>query len=144
MSLINQFFSTDHRRLDCLFLAFKSDLPKITEPNINFFNLFKKDLKKHIAWEEKVLFPYIESILPMAAGPINVMCSEHELIINLLSSIDRKLKHGDTGQLPEVVELERLLSNHNMKEEHVLYPLIDENIDQRSLAKVFSDLPEYD
>ncbi|WP_448210959.1 hemerythrin domain-containing protein [Colwellia sp. MEBiC06753] len=137
MSLINQFFSTDHKRLDYLFAAFKSWLLLDKAQSSKFFTVFKNDLIKHIDQEENILFPLIEKLAPMSKGPTNVMCSEHMVIKRLLNDIEHRLNDTTPQDLPEILELETLLSSHNMKEENILYPMIDQNINQQQLAEIF-------
>lgn len=140
MSLINQYFSTDHRRLDCLFDAFVSCLNQSDETGYKYYKLFYKELIKHIKWEEDILFPLIESIVPMSKGPTAVMCAEHLQIKDLLMIIDEKLIQGPSYIQQELAQLSDILTAHNMKEENILYPMIDEQIDEQQLAKIFSKM----
>lgn len=140
MSLINQYFSTDHRRLDCLLEAFISHLNLNEDTGYRFFKLFYDDLVKHIEWEERILFPIIENAIPMSKGPTSVMCREHEQIKAMLAIIDEKLKQGSNDIEQEITQLSDILSAHNMKEENVLYPMIDSNISEAQLAQIFCEM----
>ncbi|TLU61996.1 hemerythrin domain-containing protein [Thalassotalea litorea] len=140
MPVINQFFSADHERLDCLFMEFKRRLEESDAKAITFFQKFTAGLLRHIEWEEQVLFPFFEQHTGMKMGPTLVMCSEHELIKNLLNVIKCKVVHKDTREIPELEELQRLLAQHNMKEEKVLYPMIDNHCDPRQAATLFSQM----
>lgn len=137
MSLINQYFAADHDRLDSLYLAFKNNLKTDSEMALQYFNAFTKGLLIHIEWEENVLFPFFEEQTGMTTGPTMVMCSEHEMIKNLLNSISQKLVHKDTAEMPELEQLEGILTEHNQKEEQILYPMIDRQCSGEVHAKLF-------
>jgi len=138
MPQINEFFTADHQKLDSLYTAFKKCISFDESSGVKYFQKFKTQLINHIHWEESILFPLIEKLNPASMGPTMVMCSEHELIISLLTRIDKKLQHNDTQSLPEVDELESILNTHNMKEESILYPMIDKHINEQQLVEVFS------
>ncbi|MFD1622659.1 hemerythrin domain-containing protein [Thalassotalea marina] len=140
MSLINNYFSVDHQKLDCLFEAFISHRTKGDDNGYNYFQLFHKGLIQHIEWEEKILFPFIENLVPMSQGPTSVMCEEHGQIKVLLEIIDHKLASQFNGEILEITQLTTILAAHNLKEENVLYPMIDNNINQAQRAEIFSEM----
>ena len=89
MSFINDFFTADHQKLDSLFNAFKKSISFGAPSSLLYFQKFKTQLIKHIQWEEHILFPLIEQLNPTSMGPTMVMSSEHEVIIGLLTSIEK-------------------------------------------------------
>ena len=124
---ISAFFEQDHDRLDELFKTFqklkRSDFSKAKEA----FKEFKFGLQRHIVWEEDLLFPLWEEKTGMSeGGPTFVMRNEHRRIGQLLEAIHDKVaeQNPDSDQEEEV--LVNLLGSHNMKEERVLYPAIDQ------------------
>jgi uncharacterized protein (DUF2249 family) len=88
---------------------------------------FNVGLRRHIRFEEELLFPTFEERLgiPPAAGPTAVMRAEHREIEALLEKIGQALA-GSGAPLPLRAELHRVLGEHNVKEEQVLYPATDE------------------
>jgi len=142
MSLINQYFAADHDRLDCLYHAFKNQLSQgVTQEEDNiqclkFFNAFTQGLIKHIEWEETILFPFFEQSSGITQGPTRVMCSEHKTIKQLLVAIAEKVTQKKS-EISELQELEAILSDHNNKEEQVLYPMIDRFCDAQKTADLF-------
>jgi iron-sulfur cluster repair protein YtfE (RIC family) len=142
MSLINQYFAADHDRLDCLYLAFKSHLVQgVTQEQahtqcLKFFNAFTQGLIKHIEWEETILFPFFEQSSGITQGPTRVMCSEHEIIKQLLVAIAEKVEQKN-NEIDELEQLETILTDHNNKEEQVLYPMIDRFCDVQKTADLF-------
>ena len=87
---------------------------------------FSLGLRRHIRFEEQILFPEFEQRvgLPADQGPTAVMRMEHREIERLIDAIGRALG-GDGAPLPLRGDLHRVLGQHNMKEEHVLYPGAD-------------------
>ena len=61
-------------------------------------------------------------------GPTVVMCAEHQEIKRLLAEIDDGIRAGNNP--PDNLEQTLLivLKGHNVKEEEVLYPLIDQSV----------------
>jgi uncharacterized protein (DUF2249 family)/hemerythrin-like domain-containing protein len=100
------------------------------------FAEFSLGLRRHIRFEEQILFPAFEAHagLPRHAGPTGVMCAEHREIEALLEGLDEVA--GLPGQAAEILreDLVRILGWHNQREENVLYPGID-----RLLTEVESD-----
>jgi len=90
------------------------------------FEKFVMETEKHFAKEEKVLFPHAEQSMGSDAGPTAVMRMEHEqmraLIGNLKPLIEKENKEGFLGETETLLVL---MQQHNMKEEQILYPMID-------------------
>ncbi len=90
---------------------------------------FELGLRRHIGFEESLLFPAFERStgMPSGAGPTAVMRIEHRRIEELLAAIGRALGgHGSPLALRE--DLHEVLHAHNGKEEHVLYPMTDQSL----------------
>ncbi len=143
---ISEFFEQDHDRLDELFTTFqrlkRSDFAKATEA----FKEFKFGLQRHIVWEEDLLFPLWEEKTGMSGGgPTFVMRAEHRQVGDLLEVIHRKVTAGDSESDQEEQRLLAVLGSHNMKEERVLYPSIDQVTTPGERAAVYQrmkDTPE--
>ena len=90
------------------------------------WSAFSVGLRRHIRFEEEILFPTFEEKLGIAPanGPTAVMREEHREIERLIDSIGRAFA-GAGAPLALRPDLHRLLGEHNMKEEHVLYPGTD-------------------
>lgn len=138
---ITHSYQDDHARLDGLFRSFqeckRSDVPKAME----LFAEFRNGLRRHIIWEEEILFPLFESKTGMAhAGPTHVMRMEHRQIEKHLDAIDRMLESGERNTDEEEQALLLLLGMHNQKEEAVLYPAIDRSVTDQERAGVFTSM----
>ncbi|MBI2118916.1 MAG: hemerythrin domain-containing protein [Elusimicrobia bacterium] len=140
MNGIADFMSKDHDRLDGLFKEFQTKKNQETESAKNSFFDFKSGLERHIVWEEEILFPIFEERTGMQGGPTAVMRMEHIQIKGLLSSIyDQILKiNFETESLES--QLSGILSSHNVKEENVLYPWIDQTLSLEEIEKTLQKI----
>ena len=95
---------------------------------------FVRLLSHHFCQEETVLFPAIEERLGFPFGPTQVMRSEHEQMRRLLPVMEQQLdvEHSQ-GYLGLAESMLMLMQQHNMKEEEVLYPRADQEIDDSSM-----------
>ena len=140
---ISAYFEEDHDRLDELFTSFQSlkgsDFPGAKAA----FEKFKIGLQRHIAWEEDVLFPLWEEKTGMSdGGPTFVMRAEHRQIGERLNAIHAQVAEGSPDSDPDEAALLQLLGAHNMKEERVLYPAIDQVTTPDECRDVFTKLDQ--
>ena len=138
---ISAFYEQDHDRLDELFKTFqklkRSDFAVAKEA----FKAFKFGLQRHIVWEEDVLFPLWEEKTGMSqGGPTFVMRAEHRQIGQQLEAIHDKVAEQNPDSDQEEQALLDLLGTHNMKEERVLYPAIDQLTSAEERATVFQNM----
>jgi regulator of cell morphogenesis and NO signaling len=137
MGLIMEFMSKDHDRLDGIFAAFqKTKAENLEQAKILFAN-FESGLRRHIVWEEEILFPAFEEKMGMKnAGPTAVMRMEHHKIKECLDQIRKTLHFHDlhTGDAEE--SLIGILTSHNDKEEKILYPWIDRSLGEEALTEI--------
>lgn len=103
-------------------------------------------LQRHIVWEEDVLFPKWEENSGMAeGGPTQVMRTEHRIIGDCLEAIHQKVQANNPDSDLEEQRLVDVLKSHNMKEERILYPSIDQVISDQERAELYQamkDIPE--
>ena len=106
------------------------------------FEDFADGLRRHIGWEEEHLFPLFEERTGVGqGGPTEVMRREHRRIEGLLEAMRQDLKAG-SPPIPDENEdvLLDMLAQHNVKEEQVLYPSIDNLLSEDEVANLFSRL----
>ena len=143
---ISAYFEEDHDRLDTLFrefqLAKRSDVAKAKEA----FKAFKFGLQRHIVWEEDLLFPLWEEKTGMVeGGPTQVMRREHRQIGERLEAIHQKVQERNPDSDLEEQALLEALKAHNIKEERVLYPSIDNvtsEAEREAVYRAMKDIPE--
>lgn len=138
---ITAFYEEDHDRLDELFTTFqrlkRTDFAKAKVA----FKEFKVGLQRHIVWEEDLLFPLWEEKTGMSeGGPTSVMRHEHGQIGQQLEAIHDKVAEQNPDSDQEEQTLLNLLGAHNMKEERVLYPSIDNVTSPEERETVFQDM----
>lgn len=134
---ITEFFEQDHDRLDHLFGEFqslkRSDFPAAKRA----FKAFMTGLKRHIEWEEQLLFPAFEQATGMRdVGPTAVMRLEHRQIHQALDEIHQKVRDQDIESGAAEARLVSVLGQHNFKEEQVLYPAIDRMVNPALRAEI--------
>ncbi|QQG44602.1 MAG: hemerythrin domain-containing protein [Candidatus Roizmanbacteria bacterium] len=138
---INDFMSRDHDRLELIFKKYEKLRQNKSSSATKSFSQFKRGLEQHIVWEEEILFPLFEDKTGIKQdGPIQVMCQEHKDIKNYLAKIINKIEKEDFKTEELENQLIAILSDHNHKEEMILYPWIDESVNEeereQSLAKI--------
>lgn len=125
---ITDFLQTDHTRLDSIFVRFQGALKDGRwEDASAAFSEFSLGLRRHIKAEEEILFPAFEEKTGMTdAGPTFVMKMEHTEIRELLDKITGATTAKDASTAANAtIALYNILADHNMKEEHILYPESD-------------------
>lgn len=140
---ITAYYEADHHCLDELFESFQSwkrkDFPKAKE----YFREFKFGLQRHIVWEEEILFPIFEEKTGMRdCGPTVVMRMEHRQIKAALEAIHEKVKAKNPDSDADEEQLVSILSQHNQKEENILYPEMDHVLLYNERKQVFQKMKE--
>lgn len=138
---ITEYYEHDHARLDQLFAQFRATKPSDLTAGTTAYRQFATGLTRHILWEEHILFPLFDAKAGTAGlGPTAVMRMEHRQIRQFLEAILRKLEHRVVATDAEEAALVTLLEAHNRKEEHILYPLIDEHLSDQEREAVFAEM----
>ncbi len=125
---VDEALSWDHDRLDALEeAAFKARAAGDFPAAFDLYAEFAIGLRRHIGFEEQLLFPAFEeaSGMPPSAGPTAVMRAEHVEIVDLLEQIADRI--GDAAESLDALRrsFHAVLGDHNFKEERVLYPTTD-------------------
>ena len=135
------YFQQDHDKLDGFFTEYRK------KKNIDFarakesFKAFMFGLKRHIAWEENILFPVFEKKTGnVDSGLTGVMRSEHKDIKEILNRIHEKVRDKNTKTEAEETALLEVLGSHNQKEEHILYPMIDQLTSDTERENIFAQM----
>lgn len=126
MSTLAEYMSADHKDCDEAFaLAEEAALDSQWESAEAAFNAFRRDMKRHFRKEEEVLFPaLLEAGGP--AGPVQVMRMEHAQMNDLIEQMAASVAVNNSkgyGGLSETLLI--VMQQHNLKEEQILYPIMD-------------------
>ncbi len=138
MKKIKEFMSDDHDRLEVIFKEFQSTKNKDVNQAKDLFHEFKTGLKRHIVWEEEILFPIFEDRTGMQdQGPTAVMRMEHRKIKEFLEAIHDKIVNADINTDTLERGLIEVLTAHNEKEEKILYPWMDNSLSEPETEEAF-------
>lgn len=91
-------------------------------------------LRRHIYLEEEFLFPKLSQGGRMMA--IMVMYREHGEIWRAMAELDQLLATGSEDSVAKCSEMLDMLDKHNQKEEPVIYPHLDTELDQNLQEKL--------
>lgn len=146
MNAITDFMEKDHERLHDIFKKFLAAKKGDGEKARALFGEFKTGLQRHIVWEEDILFPVFEERAGMYdSGPTAVMRIEHRQIKGFLEDIHDQLQNEKSQTEDLETGLFAILESHNRKEEQILYPWIDNYVDDPERKALFGrmkDLPQ--
>lgn len=136
---ISAFFAKDHDEIDAILARVDFRDPAAGLATLKEFDY---RLERHIIWEETVLFPAAGRAEPsLAQGPIPVMLQEHVLIRAAKAKAMELMEKGDgVGALTRIQEMLLVLSGHNLKEEHILYPASDRMIPKDEAESILAVL----
>lgn len=130
MDHISDFMTNNHHTCDELFASAEESVGNGEWANGNSkFNAFLAAMKHHFTIEEEVLFPVFVTKTGMDNGPTVVMMSEHRQMEKLFDDMQQSLTEQDgDGYLGLSETLLMLMQQHNMKEEQMLYRMIDQHL----------------
>jgi len=131
---ISAFMTEDHRSCDEEFAQMEISVSedKWVEAQTKF-DTFTKNLEHHFNMEEAVMFPRFETKTGMMGGPTAMMRMEHEQMRNVLGQMQDDLKVKDKNHFFGLSEsLMMLMQQHNMKEEQMLYAMVDTHLGDES------------
>lgn len=140
-TLITQYYSADHDRLDVFYSAFKKALVRKEQDKAQeYFHCFYHGLSQHIRWEEDILFPALYNMPHFEyKDDIAIIQQEHELILKYINEIKINIPLQEDC-LFLCSFLEPLMESHNHKEELILYPECDNICNLETLANTFSKM----
>lgn len=107
------------------------------------FAAFRAAMERHFGMEEDVLFAAFEDRTGMTGGPTAMMRAEHEQMREVLQTLADAVEAQATDEyLGEAETLNVLMQQHNIKEEQVLYRMMDEHLgaDADALLARYADL----
>jgi regulator of cell morphogenesis and NO signaling len=141
---INESLTEDHDRLDGLLESFQEWRAKDTDRAKDFLMLFTLGLRRHLQWEETVLFPLFEQKKGQT-GLTNTLRGEHEEIREWLGALNQKIEQNDADCDHEEKMLVEELGGHNAREEYALYPELDKlltDVEKDAAFEAMAAVPE--
>jgi len=128
MASILNFMTQDHRHCDDSFAAAEEKVAagRWDEAGQSW-TIFRSALETHLNREESLLFPAFETQTGNTQGPTAMMRMEHEQMRSLVAEMDEAIVARDADSFLGLAETLMILTQqHNMKEEQILYPMIDQ------------------
>lgn len=143
--MILEFMRDDHRACDHLFTEAENALAdkKIDEAK-HLYQEFYRATNHHFDMEERELFVTFEKRTGMTGGPTQMMRYEHQQLRAQLESMLRALESDNYDDFFGIGEsFMIMLQQHNMKEEQMLYPMIDRALegDAQLMIQTLQDMP---
>lgn len=135
MASISDFMSRDHKACDEGF-ARVEEAASAADWNAaeDAFERFNVAMERHLAMEEEVLFPAFEEETGMSGeGPTEMMRIEHQQMRALFSEMKQAVAAHDANQYLGLSDtLLVLMQQHNMKEEGMLYQMMEQVLETRA------------
>jgi hemerythrin-like domain-containing protein len=135
MNILSNFMKDGHRACDEEFADMENAIADDNWSEGNkLFEKFALDLLHHFDMEEKVMCIAFEARSANAhCNPTPVMIMEHTQMRNIVDSMREKLDTKDKdGFFGDSETLMMTMQQHNMKEEQMMYPMIDEVMGEES------------
>ena len=146
MSILKDYMVADHRACDEEFANMEN---AVNDENwtgaSELLEKFASDLLHHFDMEEKVMFVAFEARSASAhCNPTPVMIMEHTQMRNVIAELRSNLDAKNKDQFFGLSEtLMMTMQQHNMKEEQMMYPMIDEAMvgEEQILLDSMKELP---
>lgn len=139
--MISQYMTHDHRKCDLHFGEIE-DLVRAKNFSAakELFSQWATTNLAHFDAEEKILFPELEKAIGQQIPPVFVMLSEHMQIKSLIQQMENALiKEDKDNFLGNADTCMIMIQQHNMKEEQILYPMIDRALSSNR-EQIFSEV----
>lgn len=128
MGAILDFLGNNHRSCERLFASAEAAVSqKDWDSARSLFGHFQSMMAHHIAMEESVLFPAFEAHTRNSMGPTQIMRMEHEQIRALIQDMAHAMAASNqSGYLGLSASFDKLIQQHFLNEENMLYPMSDQ------------------
>lgn len=126
-----------HRQCDESFAKLENLVSENNWSNPGAFEEFFSIMTKHFKAEEDVLFAALEKRMGGPIGPTQVMRQEHQQMSILMGQMKEAFAAKDQKKFLSVSDTWMVIAQqHNMKEEQVLYPLMDDALREEAAAVI--------
>lgn len=143
--MILEFMRDDHRACDHLYTDAENALAaKNSDEAKRLFGEFYRATHHHFDMEELELFVTFEKRTGMVNGPTQMMRFEHQQLRTQLDAMQKALNENHFNDFFGIGEsMMIMLQQHNMKEEQMLYPMIDRALggDATLMLQTFKEMP---
>lgn len=139
---VNEFMTKDHRSCDDQFANLENIVDQGNfETSKSMFEEFNSHMIKHFDMEEKVMFPKFNESAGPGCNPTTVMINEHDQMRALLGKMESALNNKDKESFLGLSEnLVFVMQQHNMKEEQIMYNLVDNSLDSQEIIEKMKEI----
>jgi iron-sulfur cluster repair protein YtfE (RIC family) len=137
----SRYLEDDHARL--LSLLERAEQALAADPAIAGEALrgFASGLARHMRLEEEVVFPLFEVRTGLVGGPTDLMRQEHVELETTVEALQAALARGSCAAFGEAAALfRRRFSSHVSKEEHFVYPAVEQGLSDAERRALVSRL----
>lgn len=139
MKIISEFMKADHKKLD-------EEMESVLKSNEKkeLLRIFSLHLKKHMEFEEKILFPLFEKSTKNGniSRPTSVLLKDHSKIRNLLEKLEILVRDKKSTHEKEQ-ELFDTLRKHEKTEFGIVYPWLDQAIEDETAGIIITGIKNY-
>jgi hemerythrin-like domain-containing protein len=129
MNNIKEYLTNDHRKCDEIFAQMEEKASSSLLNAKEITEQFIADMEHHFQLEERIVFPEFEEKTGMLNGPTEMMRQEHSQMRNLMQQFLEAITNDDKDKFFGLSEtLMILLQQHNMKEEQMLYSMVQQHL----------------
>ena len=127
---IREFMAQDHKKCDLLFAQAENSASMGDWEDVGVaFNEFILAMERHLGIEEQELFPAFEQETGVLTGPTEMMRMEHDQMRALFSEMKTALGQQQADDYLGLADtLLILMQQHNIKEEQILYSMMDQRL----------------
>ncbi|MCL4821526.1 MAG: hemerythrin domain-containing protein [Vicinamibacteria bacterium] len=125
---VTEYMSGDHQEIDALRDAAVRALEGGDhEAATARFAAYTRRLERHIRLEEELLFPLFEVRTGVSGGPTGVLREEHDELQRVVAEAAAAAEAGH-GFAEALDALARTVDEHCVREERVLFPMLDRQL----------------
>ena len=140
---IDAVLTADHVRLDRIFDEVRGEIERGASRSRVVLEVLRRELLKHMEWEEKLLFPAILEANPRyKASTLESLTIDHDRLKERLGDLDACLSDGCFEAARKVLdEFRAFLEGHNRDEEKGIYIDADRMISEQERRRILARWP---
>lgn len=125
---VTEYMSEDHQAIDRLLAAAARAASAGDRADAEVqFAAYEERLKRHVRLEEELLFPLFAVRTGISGGPTSVLREEHEELRRVLAEA-REAAVSMPAFAEALTGLGRMVGEHCVREERVLFPMLDRQL----------------
>jgi hemerythrin superfamily protein len=136
---ITQIMVGDHALIEVLLIYFKDSMGKNVELTEEAFDKFRWELEKHIFVEEKVIFRFCKLVNSEMCQIVQSLAKQHDVFFEILNEMKNDLVIRNNI---DILKLQKLFVEHRKIEEAILYPKLDEQLNERQKEMMIAQINE--